>query len=304
MKYINKALAVALGIPGLGALIAPAAADSFNITAVDNAGSPSRYWNPASGLPASVGLEDNEVEAVTGLGAIRGQMWDLEAFNWNDTSLTLSLISGYDLRNNGSGSSLYGNNKYAGGTPGQLFIKIDPSTSLPYSPTTSTPATVPNSTYGYDYAIDLRTGAYWALTGSTVLDTVTYDAFRSNPWKLHGSPTPTGTTTLGWTTGQTAGQVDSMFGNNGLYDNLRADPNPDGATPVYTHNVMDIDLSFLSGKSSASDNIWFHYTMECGNYMMLGQMQGGFRVPDGGASLLLLGLSFTGLGLISRKVRS
>jgi hypothetical protein len=43
--------------------------------------------------------------------------------------------------------------------------------------------------------------------------------------------------------------------------------------------------------------------MQCGNDSMKGKFDGGFRVPDGGATVLLLGTGLSALALLRRKMR-
>ena len=48
---------------------------------------------------------------------------------------------------------------------------------------------------------------------------------------------------------------------------------------------------------------YFHYTMACGNDNLMGHARQLSRVPDGGVTVLLLGMAVVGMGLVGRKLR-
>lgn len=233
----------------------------------------------------NAGKEDQETERVSGLAAIAGQTWDLEAYYLDGKQL--SLIGGYNFLNG-----------LSGGRPGDLFIAVGGAQPT-FNPTTNpTGGLVANSTYGYKYAIDLSlssypTGSYVnqasfgttasvkLLNGSSVLRTVENDKFGSNPWKYESTAASTTTTGISYAT-----NVTDPFGL-GLQGT--------------GHNVLTIDLSFM-GTIAAGTNVWFSYTMECGNDSMKGYTNDGFTtVPDSASSLLLLGLGFSALGALGYR---
>ena len=61
----------------------------------------------------------------------------------------------------------------------------------------------------------------------------------------------------------------------------------------------------LANPNSGVPNIYFSYTMQCGNDSMKGEADGGgFReVPDGGSTLLLLGSGLSALFGLKRRTR-
>jgi hypothetical protein len=73
-----------------------------------------------------------------------------------------------------------------------------------------------------------------------------------------------------------------------------------GSTLSYT--LGEIDLSWLDGKLVENKPLTFHYTMGCGNDLLMGQAT-GFHVPDGGASIALLGLGLAALRLSTGRLR-
>lgn len=73
-----------------------------------------------------------------------------------------------------------------------------------------------------------------------------------------------------------------------------------------THWDMTVDLGLggygtLLAAMGASDSTLFHYSVECGNDKILGQL---VSVPDSGMTLLLLGAALSGLSLVGRRMRS
>lgn len=291
-----------VGLAALAGAVVPAMAG--NITVADY--NPANWtWN-SGGVGA--GGEDNEVEQTGSLNVIRDQAWDLEAFDYAKVGgiPTLNLVSGFNTSVPGSGDS----------RPGHLFIKISGPGEVgpgPFPLANPSGGEFRNNSQTdgvnvlplYDYAVDLLSGTVYDLKPTTMLLSVNYDALASNPWRVN-----TGTalynasnfdaissTSVGFTLGQTAAQIDSALGDTGTYDTLLRNSGQGAAA----HNLSTVDLSFLGGLTSANDTIWFHYTMYCGNDMMLGSMPGGFRVPDGGATLLMLGLSLLGTGLAARR---
>ncbi len=246
----------------------------------------SKLWG-FNGGPYGTGAEDNETE----YNSTRSQAWDLEAYSIIGS--TLYMIGGYDFES-GIGSS---------GRPGDLFIKIGGAAG--YTPTGSASTVKNGDYYDYNYAVRL-TGSLAGssvnvqpLLGSSRLKTVDNDYMGSNPWKYYGSgttPDPnTFATEIVYYEDLTATQVGDLTG----VTDLRGDS---GWHPNQSHNVLAIDLGFLSDISAGTE-VYFSYTMECGNDMMKGSYDGGFRTPDGGATLMLLGMCLSALGVAARKLR-
>lgn len=73
------------------------------------------------------------------------------------------------------------------------------------------------------------------------------------------------------------------------------------ASPNAVHNVATFDISFLGGAEFTA-----HFTMSCGNDLLLGHGQGlppaPLRVPDSGTSLSLMGLALASLLALQRRL--
>jgi len=183
---------------------------------------------------------------------------------------------------------------------GDIFIKIgSPAGPLP---TTSTPAIVANGAYyGYDFAIDLSavglvTGAsstaFYDLNASSLMHTVVYDAFLGNPWKfVNGSSVDgSGMTAITYSEGHANGSAALVaLGLGSLTGGL--------------HNIIEIDLGFMPAVAPGTQ-VFFSYTMECGNDSIKGQYGGGFdRVPDSASSALLIGLGLAAMAAVGLRRR-
>lgn len=283
MKKILIASA-ALGFAAAQALAVPA-----DITVQDYNAAPNSNWVPSLGV--NNGKEDNESEAP----AASGQLWDLEAISL-DTGKAF-IVSGYDLSSvNNSGPATYDG--------GDLFIKVGLPfpTFLPTAPST----TVPNSTYGYTYAVDLSDGLVdtdaapgiqvdvFALSGTDILETADNDFLNANPWRLQeGQGTLIAKATITYTKNLTAAAAAGITGVASHSTLL-------GYLGDNFHDVLELDISSWLVAGPA-DIIHWHYTMECGNDMLKGRSIGGFRAPDGGMTLSMLGLGIGALALAARR---
>ena len=250
-----------------------------NITVNDTQSANSAGWGaPGKGQ----GGEDQETEP----GTLANQGWDLEAFTLNGHSL--KIVSGYDLLN--------GNNPYG---LGDIFIGRANTAKWKSSDFSGTDGQInginDNSRFKYDYVIHFNNRS------GTSIGTGTFDVYKlsgltsekfdetvfkglSNPYMLNvdrsrelrkvGSGVmnvtvnPTSTLTLEDGTQVTGG----------------------------SHFIGEVDLLSANVKLSQTDDNLFHLTMKCGNDTLVG------RVPDGGATLSLLGFAVSGLSLLSRRV--
>lgn len=251
-------------------------------------------YNPGSGFgggPFGSAGEDNETEP----GTVASQAWDMEAFVVSGS--TLYIVGGYNMKTGAAGS---GGSVVPGMlTPGDLFIKVGGS-QPGYSPTANTPATVLNgitgANYNYTYAVDLTqpvgatnpTAQVIGLNGTSVLNTVVYDQFGANPWKYNSGGQFLKNTGITYTSGLSNAATLAMTGVSLQGGN---------------HNVLSVDLTFL-GNIAAGTDVWFSYTMECGNDSLKGQYSGGFyRTPDSASSMLLIGLGLAAMGFFGLKSR-
>ena len=260
---MNKTTAITL-VSSLVLLLGLAPTRALNITI------PDADPLPAAGQPSGphgIGAEDQEVEHPS----VWGQEWDLEAFVLEDTTLTL--IGGYDFR--------YGQS--AGGTTyrtGDIFVDV---AGVDFGHAS-----------GYDYAIHFDRDAQGNLAGSELSGVLTggYDLVKllptaqldpvvfavnalSNPWKY-----------------QTGGEVVGTGQFTYLADNPLADTLAGYDLGGDLHRTLAVSVDFLSPGQGAL----FHYTMSCGNDMI----RGSKPVPDGGLTVMLLGMALFGMGMVKR----
>jgi hypothetical protein len=209
----------------------------------------------------------------------------------------LFLVGGYDFQGQ---ASIYGSDA-AQATPGDLFIKIG-GTEPGYTPLTE--SAVDNSAYGWNYAVRFTpasggglTASVFALSGTTPLNTVINDQLGSNPWKVNDPPSASYTPTVSYHTLKTAGEVSDIVegdASGSLFDGLLRN----SGQAAGAHYVVAVDMAWLAALTSNQD-IYLSYTMQCGNDHIKASLAGGFRVvPDGGLTLILLGLSMAGLSLL------
>ncbi|MBL9171690.1 MAG: VPDSG-CTERM sorting domain-containing protein [Verrucomicrobiales bacterium] len=274
MKYTKS---LVLSTVAMLAFAAPSFAK--NITINDTQGPNSAGW----GAPGkNQGGEDQETEP----GTIGNQSWDLEAFTLNGSSL--KIYSGYDLLN--------GNNPFG---LGDIFVGRANTAKWKSTDYTGSDAAINgvnnNSQFKYDYVIhfnnrsgySIGAGTYdvYALAGLTteLLDESTVKGL-SNPYKLNDRSieglTKVGSGSLSVTLDQTSTIT--------LEDGSQV---TGGA-----HFIGEINLATTGIKLSQTDDNLFHLTMGCGNDNLIG------RVPDGGATLALLGFAVSGLSLVSRRL--
>lgn len=288
-------------------------------------------WN---GGPSGVAGEDNEVERISKRApdnsivnvnaAVKRQAWDVEGMSIGHAD-HLFLVGGYDF--NGGITD--------GGLPGDLFIKIGPNrdTFKPLSnPSGGTYSNGPvggpayATTPGYDYAIHLSGGGLGSggavtvtvldLNSNTILQSDTNDNYGSNPWKVadgRNNIDTSFTTTAHYYQGLTAAGVVTHTDNETSFAGLLGDTDGAGPHGGYTtgsaidaeapltnlHNVLDLDLGWLLGSLGTGTQVWFSYTMQCGN----DSLKGHFVVPDGGTSLILMGGALSTLCLFGRRFR-
>jgi hypothetical protein len=253
-----------------------------NITRQDN---DPRLWgfNGAGSLTAGgynnrgnfgIGAEDNETE----VGTISGQQWDMEAFVLNGTQL--SIVAGFDLLNGVQAHNI---------SAGDLFIKVGGGTPA-FSPTNFGAGNVRNSVYNYNYAIDLSkatrfgnasfgpTAQVYSLSSTTWLNSTIYDQFGANPWKYDNN------------LNAGAGAATAISYVTGVADNAPAlQALGLGSLVGGYHNILTINLNFLTGTILPGTPIHFSYTMECGNDSLKGFVASSFfQVPDSTSSLLLV----------------
>jgi hypothetical protein len=228
-----------------------------------NGSNPGSVGWAANGIGAA--KEDNETEPGTAVG----QEWDLEAFHLNGNKL--QMIGGFDFLGGEDGNA-----------SGDIFIDVNGDAVWGTSVGPGGNQTVSNSVFKYDYVIHFTgrtdqtiSGNYevYSLTSSANETTVTFNSNdESNPWIYlnGGTLVTTGTATQAAYSGTEYSGSSFVFG--------------------------DFDLSFLS--ASQLNGALFKFTMECGNDNLIGHNS----VPDGGATVFLMGTGLTALGLLRRRI--
>lgn len=262
-----------------------------NITIPDNHTPDNPFGTAGTG---DVGGEDNETEP----GTVNSQIWDLEGMFFDAGTSTLSMVGGWDFVNGiASTASQAGTNQNY--DSGDIFIAL----STPQYGNTSTPTVGPDGIsgtaddWGYGYVLDVNwaAGTYqiYANAPGAPIELVSFGQnSESNPWRRTSGGTAIGpvqsfTSETGLTDAQAGGTLGTFAGGDG------------------NHNRVSFDLSWLSAVGvDEDDDLWFHFTMECGNDNLMGftsDFEPTPAIPEP-ASIGLLGLGI--VGLVTARVRS
>jgi len=253
-----------------------------NITVGDpnSSGESGTGWYKGGSGPAS---EVREVEP----GMQQDYRWDLQAFSYDYNSRNLSILSGFNQKDG------YGNMRL-----GDLFIDIDGNAVSHPDGYNYDHYEHNSAVYKYDYVVkldivnkeynvyDLRnTTADWVENVIYWNNSHNYNA-ASDPWRYDLADSRN--SAYKWVTKGTLAYSEV---NDATADALAELDVGSG----YKHYVSTLNnFSWLNPFGDKK----LHITMECGNDNMSGVIT---SVPDGGATILLLGFGMSGLALIRRK---
>jgi len=288
LAALAGALAVGLALPAVNAA-------AVNITIPDG-------LNGAA-FPggASNEGEDNETEP----GTVQAQKWDLEAVVYDPTTLTI--VGGYDFFNGATDGAITFNS-------GDIFIDVDGGL-IPNPPgggTGSYPTI--NGNLGYDFVIkfnnrdfndpndlgelqSLTYDVYDIRTGTITLQGVNFSATtESNPWIHVDGGLDIGGGTAAYSSYTDDAAVNAAFGSVTDWVNLKGYGGNDD------HYSLSVNLQpIVASLGVTLDEMKFTYG--CGNDMIKGDFtKNPDVVPDGGLSLMLLGMSLGAVGLAQRKL--
>jgi hypothetical protein len=218
-------------------------------------------------------------------GTINSQIWDNEAFVVKGNKLVL--VSGFNFK-----TGVYDSGSRQTFTSGDVFIDTDNDALWP-APTLGGGngyQTINNINYGYNYVLDLNfaNNTFNVVKLNDGAANLTSGYFRQNDG---GNP-------FQYVDGGELKYTKGMVFREGLSRaTIAADYGLDPAS-VYAYNnfAVELDMSWWNTEFPDATAMMTHFNLGCGNDLMTGQLQGSFdQVPDGGSTLMLLGLGIGGL---------
>jgi len=288
-------------------LLGASVANAANITVSDNNSGSNGYvednganyggWYKGGPTYAGTGAQSEYQEVEPGMQIATG--WDLAAFVTPGAG-RLGVVSAYNLAGG------FGNT-----TIGDIMVSINPgSVTGDADPNTVYTQFAKNSSYNYNFAIkfNFATNQYTVLQldANTLMENGEYATTNplfsnaaSNPWRVANA--------FGGTYTSANSNLGTVIETGTLYYSNTASVAAMSALTGYAVTsdykyYAEVGTSWLAPFLPANNpNVLYKLTMECGNDNMLGTQTSGFtQVPDGSATLALLGLSFLGLAGIAK----
>jgi len=273
-----SALAILLAASGAWAV-------AVDVTTPDNMGTGSGWYGAQ---------ENQEVEP----GMMTGQRWDLEAFFWDYTARTLTMVGGSNFRTGVDGWA-----------SGDVFLAVDTVPNYgptaihgPGNPGVPAPHLVGGKWYsdfnfGYTYALDIN----WGDASAT---SFTYNAFQLPPGVplevadvAYAPPTNEGSNPYRYHSGGNP-EPDPVGSGVATWAQLASDG--EGAHYSMTFDFSGAEASWLFNGVLPEMDLYTHFTMQCGNDDLMG-LAPDFSTPEP-MSMVMLGCLGAGM-LAARKAR-